>query len=60
MLICDPVMGDEGRVYVNEALKAAILRLVQKADVITPNPTESALLLGEKPEDSPFTAQSVE
>ena len=60
LLICDPVMGDEGRVYVNEALKAAILRLVQKADVITPNPTESALLLGEAPEDAPFTAKSVE
>ena len=60
LLICDPVMGDEGKVYVDEALKAAILQLVQKADVITPNPTESALLLGLPPEDTPFTAQSAE
>lgn len=48
--IVDPVMGDRGkpyRTYTNE-LCARMGELVNVADVITPNLTEAAILLGEK------------
>ena len=47
-IIVDPVMGDNGRYYHNlgEDMCAAFRRLCGRADVITPNITEAALLTG--------------
>lgn len=45
-LIVDPVMGDQGRLYpgLNDAYIKSIKVLASKADLITPNVTELALL----------------
>ncbi len=44
----DPIMGDDGELYPchDEKTVAAVTALVKKADVITPNITELALLCG--------------
>jgi len=54
--LVDPVMGDNGRAYsgIGDELIAKIGALCQKADVITPNATEAALLLGEDLNDLTF------
>ena len=46
--VIDPVMGDHGAVYqtYTPAMCAGMTRLSELADVITPNLTEAALLLG--------------
>ena len=55
--VVDPVMGDHGRKYrtCTPELTEAIRWLVHSADLITPNPTEAALLLGEPYSHTPFT-----
>ncbi|MGN0656645.1 MAG: pyridoxamine kinase [Ruminiclostridium sp.] len=47
--IVDPVMGDNGERYktYTDELIARMQELVRKADIITPNLTEAAMLLGE-------------
>ena len=49
LLLVDPVMGDEGKLYpaYREASLAAMKKLVGRADIITPNLTELCLLTGE-------------
>ena len=53
--VIDPVMGDHGAVYrtYTPAMCAGMARLVELADVITPNLTEAALLLGVPYEELP-------
>ena len=48
VVVVDPVMGDHGVVYqtYTPAMCAGMARLAEQADVITPNLTEAALLLG--------------
>ncbi len=48
VVVVDPVMGDHGEVYqtYTSAMCAGMARLAELADVITPNLTEAALLLG--------------
>ena len=55
----DPVMGDNGKLYrtYTPALCARMRELVRRADIITPNPTEMCLLLGEPYEPRPMTRQ---
>lgn len=50
-VLVDPVLGDDGKPYamLSPAFSKKMLELVSKADVITPNLTEAALLLGRKP-----------
>lgn len=47
--VVDPVMGDGGKLYAacTGELREAMVKLCAHADVITPNLTEAALLLGE-------------
>lgn len=47
-VVVDPVMGDHGRLYqtYTPEMCRGMLRLAERADVITPNLTEAALLLG--------------
>ncbi len=48
LVICDPAMADNGRYYsgLGEGMTEAFRRLCARADVITPNVTEAALLSG--------------
>lgn len=48
----DPVLGDSGELYPHqEKLAKEMGRLVRRAHVITPNPTEAALLLKKHPQE---------
>ena len=49
LAVTDPVMGDHGRTYrtYTPPMCRAMVRLAEQADVITPNRTEAAILLGE-------------
>ena len=51
LVAVDPVMGDQGRLYscFGMPIVAAMRRLVTKAELITPNFTEAALLAGADP-----------
>jgi pyridoxine kinase len=55
LVLVDPVLGDNGKRYglLSEGHVAAFRRLLRLADVITPNLTEAALLLGEDPGRAP-------
>ena len=48
LLLVDPVMGDDGAAYdtYGDTLIAGMRRLADRADIITPNFTEAAFLLG--------------
>ena len=48
MVLVDPVMGDNGSAYgiYTEGLRERMIQLVRSAQVITPNLTEAAFLLG--------------
>ncbi|EZF29807.1 pyridoxal kinase [Trichophyton interdigitale MR816] len=46
--VLDPVMGDQGRIYVNEDVVPAYKALVPHADLILPNQFEAELLSGIK------------
>ncbi|PHV69354.1 pyridoxamine kinase [Sporanaerobium hydrogeniformans] len=47
-IVVDPVMGDHGKLYrtYNLKMQEKMKKLVQQADIITPNPTEASFLLG--------------
>lgn len=49
LVVVDPVMGDDGKLYstMSGEMVDRMRELIQKADLITPNYTEAALLLGE-------------
>lgn len=51
LVLVDPILGDNGKRYglFHEDYVPAFRKLVAQADVITPNLTEAALLLGEDP-----------
>lgn len=47
MLVCDPVQGDDGRIYCKEGLPEAFReRILPLASIITPNQFEAELLSG--------------
>ena len=62
LLLVDPVMGDNGKLYSGFAVSFTgyMLRLCQKADIITPNITEAALLSGMPYMDGICTEASIE
>ena len=53
LIVVDPVMGDDGRAYqtCTPDLCAGMAQLAEEADVITPNLTEAAFLLGQSYQD---------
>jgi pyridoxine kinase len=61
LVLVDPILGDNGRRYglFHEDYVPAFRSLVRRADVITPNLTEAALLLGEDPSRSPSSDAEV-
>lgn len=59
--VVDPVMADNGKPYktCTPELCSRMGELAAIADVITPNVTEAAMLLGENPLQAEFTAQQM-
>lgn len=59
--VVDPVMGDNGKAYktYNDELCRRMRELVAVADIITPNLTEAAILLGEKYPDYPLNSSEI-
>ncbi len=57
LLFIDPVMGDNGKFYTSfyPEFAGGMTKLCSKADVIIPNLTEAALLLGEEYRNGPYT-----
>lgn len=55
IVVVDPVMGDHGKVYqtYTPAMCEGMVHLAEQADVIVPNLTEAALLMGVAYEDLP-------
>ena len=62
VVIVDPVMGDNGRLYsgIDEALPSAMLTLCNSADIIIPNITEACLLLGYGYKAAPYSKAYIE
>lgn len=62
VVVVDPVMGDGGKIYrtYTPAMCAGMARLAERADIITPNYTEAALLLGVPYEALPTPEETVE
>ena len=58
-IIVDPVMGDHGKLYpgMSEKMPQLMKRLCQRADVIVPNQTEAALMLGRPYLETPDKAE---
>lgn len=58
-IIVDPVMGDHGKLYpgMSEKMPQLMKTLCQKADVIVPNQTEAALMLGRPYLETPDKAE---
>lgn len=57
VFICDPAMGDGGRLYsgLPADFPAYMLKLCTAADIITPNITEAALMLGLEYKAPPYS-----
>lgn len=62
LLLVDPVMGDHGKVYrtYTRQMCRRMSKLAEEADLITPNLTEAALLLGDSFEQAPVTKAGFE
>ena len=59
--VVDPVMGDNGKRYstYTDELCSKMSRIVSLADIITPNLTEAAILLGEDYPTSPLSVSQI-
>lgn len=59
--VVDPVMGDDGAAYdtYNSEMCVGMGRLAAMADVITPNLTEAAILLGENYSNAPHEPEEI-
>ncbi len=59
--VVDPVMADHGKPYktCTPDLRAGMNKLAAIADIITPNVTEAAMLLGESPMQPDMTSQQM-
>ena len=59
--VVDPVMGDGGKAYptYTKELCSRMSELVAVADIITPNLTEAAILLGEEFPNAPMRSSEV-
>ena len=58
----DPVMADDGKLYTifDETFPPAMKKLCAKADLILPNLTEAALMLGETYREGPYEKNYIE
>jgi pyridoxine kinase len=62
IILVDPVMADNGKLYTifSPEFAVGMRKLCEKADIIIPNFTEAALLIGEPYNPGPYTKQYVE
>lgn len=62
LLMVDPVMADNGKLYATYTpqMASGMNHLCQKADIIVPNMTEAAFLLGEEFYDGPYEREYIE
>ncbi len=62
LVICDPAMADNGRLYAGfpDDFPKEMLKLCCRADIIVPNITEAVLMLGEDYTDGPYTKEYIE
>ena len=62
ILIVDPAMADNGKLYVGfpEDFPNEMLNLCKKADIIVPNITEAAMLLGIPYKEGPYNKSYIE
>lgn len=62
VILVDPVMADNGELYkiFTPEFAVGMRKLCEKADIIVPNLTEAALLLGEKYNPGPYTPEYIE
>ena len=61
LLITDPAMADNGRLYrgIDKEFPEYMLKLCAAADIITPNVTEAALMLGLGYKEPPYTEEYI-
>lgn len=62
LVIVDPAMADGGKMYTtfDDSFAKEMIRLCKKADIIIPNLTEAAFLLGEEYVEPPYTEEYIE
>ena len=62
LILVDPVMADNGELYsiFSPEFAAGMRKLCEKADIIVPNLTEAALLLGEPYQEGPYSPAYIE
>jgi pyridoxine kinase len=62
LIMVDPVMADNGKLYstITPSMAAEMGKLCSKADLIVPNLTEAAFLLGDEFYDGPYTRSYIE
>lgn len=62
VVIVDPAMADSGKMYTtfDKDFANEMKRLCQKADIIVPNLTEAAFLLGEEYIEPPYTKEYID
>jgi pyridoxine kinase len=62
LILIDPVMADNGELYkiFSPEFALGMRKLCEKADIIVPNLTEAALLLGEQYNPGPYTVSYIE
>lgn len=62
VVIVDPAMADSGRMYTtfDDKFAREMTLLCKKADIIVPNLTEAAFLLGEKYHEPPYTKEYID
>ena len=62
VILVDPAMADSGRMYTtfNDGFAEEMAKLCSKADIIVPNLTEAAFLLGEEYVEPPYTKDYIE
>lgn len=62
VILVDPAMADSGRMYTtfDENFAEEMAKLCSKADIIVPNLTEAAFLLGEEYVEPPYSKEYIE
>jgi len=62
LMVVDPAMADNGELYpvFSKGFPREMRKLCEKADVILPNMTEAALLLGEEYVEGPYSKEYIE
>ena len=62
LILVDPVMADNGKLYTlfPENFPDGMRKLCAQADVIVPNITEAALMLGESYQEGPYTTEYID